>query len=72
MQLESFLEESAGRFPDKTALIFDRQRITYCEIETRCNRLAHAMVERGLRPGDRVGFLGIGSGLNCLMLGVDW
>jgi len=23
-------------------------------------------------PGDRVGFLGIGSGLNCLMLGVQW
>ena len=25
-----------------------------------------------LLPGDRVGFLGIGSGLNCLFLGVDW
>lgn len=25
-----------------------------------------------LRPGDKVGFLGIGSGLNCLMLGIDW
>ncbi len=25
-----------------------------------------------LRPGDRVAFLGNGSGLNCLMLGVDW
>ena len=25
-----------------------------------------------LRAGDMVGFLGIGSGLNCLMLGVDW
>jgi len=25
-----------------------------------------------LRPGDQVGFLGIGSGLNCLMLGVEW
>ena len=25
-----------------------------------------------LRPGDRVAFLGIGSGLTCLMLGVDW
>ena len=24
-----------------------------------------------LRPGDRVGFLGIGSGLNCLMLGLS-
>jgi len=25
-----------------------------------------------LKRGDRVGFLGIGSGLNCLMLGVEW
>jgi 3-oxoacyl-[acyl-carrier-protein] synthase-3 len=25
-----------------------------------------------LRPGDRVAFLGIGSGLNCLMLGLEW
>jgi 3-oxoacyl-[acyl-carrier-protein] synthase III len=25
-----------------------------------------------LKPGDRVGFLGIGSGLNCLMLGWQW
>jgi 3-oxoacyl-[acyl-carrier-protein] synthase-3 len=25
-----------------------------------------------LQPGHRVGFLGIGSGLNCMMLGVDW
>jgi 3-oxoacyl-[acyl-carrier-protein] synthase III len=32
--------------------------------------LAH---ERGfLVPGHRVGLLGIGSGLNCMMLGVDW
>ena len=29
--------------------------------------------ERGfLSPGDLVGLLGIGSGLNCLMLGVNW
>ncbi len=29
--------------------------------------------ERGfLQPGDYVGFLGIGSGLNCLMMGVEW
>ena len=25
-----------------------------------------------LTPGDKVGFLGIGSGLNCLMLGLEW
>lgn len=29
--------------------------------------------ERGfLQRGDRIGWLGIGSGLNCLMLGVEW
>ncbi|MDA7915856.1 3-oxoacyl-ACP synthase III [Verrucomicrobia bacterium] len=29
--------------------------------------------ERGvLKKGDKVGFLGIGSGLNCLMVGVEW
>jgi 3-oxoacyl-[acyl-carrier-protein] synthase-3 len=29
--------------------------------------------ERGfLRAGDRVGFLGIGSGLNCMMLALEW
>lgn len=25
-----------------------------------------------LQPGDLVGFMGIGSGLNCLMLGIEW
>ncbi len=25
-----------------------------------------------LKPGDRIGFLGIGSGLNCIMLGWEW
>ena len=29
--------------------------------------------ERGvLSRGDRVAWLGIGSGLNCLMLGIEW
>jgi len=25
-----------------------------------------------IKPGDRVGFLGIGSGLSCTMLGFIW
>jgi 3-oxoacyl-[acyl-carrier-protein] synthase III len=33
---------------------------------------ALAEEREGLAPGDRVGFLGIGSGLNCLMLGIEW
>lgn len=33
---------------------------------------ALAAEEGFLRSGDRVGFLGIGSGLNCMMMGVQW
>jgi len=33
---------------------------------------AIAEARRFLKAGDRVGFLGIGSGLNCLMLGLEW
>ena len=33
---------------------------------------ALAEEREALEPGDRVGFLGIGSGLNCLMLGFEW
>jgi acyl-CoA:acyl-CoA alkyltransferase len=34
--------------------------------------LAKAVEAGGVRPGDRVGLLGIGSGLNSLMLAVEW
>lgn len=33
---------------------------------------ALAEEREALEPGDRVAFLGIGSGLNCLMLGIEW
>jgi acyl-CoA:acyl-CoA alkyltransferase len=34
--------------------------------------LALAAQEGSVKPGDRVGLLGIGSGLNCLMLALEW
>lgn len=34
--------------------------------------LASAAENGVIQPGDRVGLLGIGSGLNCLMLGMEW
>ena len=33
---------------------------------------ALAEEREAVQPGDRVAFLGIGSGLNCIMLGVEW
>ena len=34
--------------------------------------LAAAVAANAIREGDRVGLLGIGSGLNCLMLALEW
>lgn len=54
MQVEEFLELSAARFPEKTALVCGGQRLTYRDMNERCNRLAHALVALGLQRGDRV------------------
>ncbi len=54
MQVEQFLETSARRFPDKTALVCDGRRWTYRELDERANCLAHALIAAGVRRGDRV------------------
>jgi len=54
MQVESFLESSARRWPDKTALVSGDQRWTYADLEVLCNRLAHSLVAEGIERGDRV------------------
>ena len=54
MLVHHFLEGSARAFPDKLALVCGGQRLTYSEIDERANRLANALVDRGILPGDRV------------------
>ncbi len=54
MLVQDFLHSSAARLPDKVALICDGQRLTYAEIDQIANRLANAMIEHGMRRGDRV------------------
>ncbi|MGB2899425.1 MAG: AMP-binding protein [Candidatus Acidiferrum sp.] len=54
MQVESFLELSAVRFPDKTAMVCNGRRFTYAELETKANRLARSLIAGGIERGDRV------------------
>jgi amino acid adenylation domain-containing protein len=54
MQLEQFLEQTAARMPDKVALICDNRRVTYREIETEANQIAHGLIAKGVQRGDRV------------------
>ena len=54
MRVESLLEQSARRTPDKTALVADGRRWTYREANRRADRLAHALRDAGVLKGDRV------------------
>ena len=54
MLVQDFLQESAERSAEKLALVCDGQRLTYGQIESMSNRLAHGLCDRGVRRGDRV------------------
>jgi amino acid adenylation domain-containing protein len=47
----------AARRPDAVAVVFGAEALTYGELDRRSSRLAHALVRRGVAPGDRVGLL---------------
>ncbi|MBO0878685.1 MAG: AMP-binding protein, partial [Pseudonocardia sp.] len=56
-RLQDYLTRSAERSPEATALVLGDEVMTYGELEAATNRLAHALVEQGCKPGDRVGVL---------------
>ncbi|GGS17101.1 putative non-ribosomal peptide synthetase [Streptomyces aureoverticillatus] len=55
-----WLEEFAAwvrRKPDAEALVCRDRSLSYAELDRRANRLAHALIERGVRPQDPVAVL---------------
>lgn len=54
MRAESFLLESARRFPAKTALVAGPQRLSYEELARRAAAFASELARQGLQRGDRV------------------
>jgi len=52
--VHQLLEESAQRYPDKTALICTERRVSFAELDSAANRLAHALMAEGVGRGDRV------------------
>ncbi|MFC6093060.1 non-ribosomal peptide synthase/polyketide synthase [Saccharothrix lopnurensis] len=55
--IHRIVADQAAATPDATALIFDNTRLTYAELDTAANRLAHHLIDRGIRPGALVGIL---------------
>ncbi len=54
MQVESFLESSASKTPDKIALVCGSSRYTYGELDLLADRLAVSLMSGGVERGDRV------------------
>ncbi|MCA9098023.1 MAG: AMP-binding protein, partial [Planctomycetaceae bacterium] len=53
----SFLERTAGVFPNRLAWIHGDRRATYREFRERCLRLASALVKRGIGKNDTVSIM---------------
>ncbi|HKS26464.1 MAG TPA: amino acid adenylation domain-containing protein, partial [Pyrinomonadaceae bacterium] len=50
-------ERQAARTPDRIALVYRDEQLTYAELNRRANRLAHRLIELGVGPEVRVGIL---------------
>jgi long-chain acyl-CoA synthetase len=52
--LQDLLNNAARDFPDRPAIIFFGEKISYRELDLLSNRFAHALRKLGLQPADRV------------------
>ncbi|MEW6349359.1 MAG: acyl--CoA ligase family protein [Thermodesulfobacteriota bacterium] len=53
----SFLNRSAVVFADKIAVVYEDTRLTYRDLFHRVNRLAHALLAKGIGKGDKVAII---------------
>ncbi|AXG51166.1 AMP-dependent synthetase and ligase [Streptomyces lincolnensis] len=48
------LTDTASRHPERTAIVFGDDRITYAALDAAANRVANLLASRGIQPGDKV------------------
>jgi len=54
LNLASVLDYSAQEYPEKAAVIFNGQTITFSQLNTYCCKIANGLVESGIGKGDKV------------------
>ncbi|MFR9749971.1 amino acid adenylation domain-containing protein [Nocardia sp. 004] len=64
--LADYVTATAQRYPQHTAVCFGATSLSYAELDRRSNRLARALIARGLGPGDRVA-LGLTRSIDSVM-----
>jgi natural product biosynthesis luciferase-like monooxygenase protein len=55
--VQALIRAQAERWPDREALVFEGERLSYAELMQRVDALAARLVGAGLKPGGRVGLL---------------
>src|SRR5262245_57352570 len=53
--IADIFEHTVDAVPDRLALVDGDTRLTFQELDERANRVAHALRDRGVKPGDHVG-----------------
>ena len=61
MRTTEFLTIASAIVPDRAAVHFDGEAVTFAGLQERVNRLANALAARGIGPGDRVAMMQV----NC-------
>ncbi len=54
MQPKHRIRKQVEKSPDAVAVVFDGRHLTYAELNSQANRLAHHLRDLGVRPDDRV------------------
>ncbi|MGO3354903.1 MAG: amino acid adenylation domain-containing protein, partial [Halomonas sp.] len=49
------IEQQTAATPETTALVFEDQSLSYAELNTRANRLAHYLIDLGVKPETHIG-----------------
>ncbi|WP_237577391.1 non-ribosomal peptide synthetase, partial [Mycetohabitans sp. B5] len=52
--IHQLFEAQVQRSPDATALVYEEQALSYAQLNARANRLAHRLIELGVKPDARV------------------
>ena len=55
LNIADLAEHAIDAVPDRVALICGDEQLTYAELEEKANRLAHYLIDQGVKKDDKVG-----------------